>query len=147
MRTIEELSVPDREDVMASEEPQLYADRIEPVRRTSPEELFLVTLEAVPEADSEDFGELGGAFVNCWVDVDDLRTAELRAVELIQGQHWRPVRFESWSIVSRATYADQEPEDEDEPDYLELVEAAFAQGAAYIFNTWPAGSPDEDTAY
>jgi hypothetical protein len=131
------------ENDMASEEHQLYADSIDPVLRTFPDQLFLVTLEAEPEPDSEEFGELGGAFVNCWMDADDLRTAEQRAMELVQEDGWRPVRFESWEIVTRATYADDKPA-EGSPDYQELIDQAFAEGAAIVFFTWPADAEEED---
>jgi len=57
----------------------LHSDSIEPVHRKMPTEVFMVRLVACPEPGSNDFGEAGGAYVNCYVDADDLRTAEIRA--------------------------------------------------------------------
>jgi hypothetical protein len=83
-----------------------YADGIEPVCRSSADQLFLVTIEARPARGSTEFGQMGGSFVNCWVDADDLRTAEWRAVAIIEADGWRSHRFEEWSLVTRETYTD-----------------------------------------
>lgn len=88
------------------DQPVYYSDGIDSVERCASGELFLVTIEARPEPHAEKYGEAGGAFINCWVDADDLRTAERRAVSLIQEHGWRQCRFISWEIVTRETYAD-----------------------------------------
>jgi hypothetical protein len=124
--------------------PVYYSDGIDPVRRSSPEEVFLVTIEARPTPDAEDYDEAGGAFVNCWVDADDLRTAERRAVALIEEDGWRPHRFDSWKLVTRDTYADWEPDDEGEQDPREMVGQALADGEVCVFHTWPRDAPDGD---
>jgi hypothetical protein len=126
---------------MASEQPRLYADTIDPVHRTDASELFLVTLEAKPGPDSGDYGKEGGAFVNCWVDADDLRSAEQRAVALIESDGWQPYRFESWELVTRETYADRETPEDDDLDLGELIEQAFVDGEVCVFNTWPVDAP------
>lgn len=125
-------------------QPVYYSDGIAPVRRSAPGELFLVTIEARPGPEAEEFGKAGGAFVNCWADVDDLRTAERRAVALIQEHGWRPQRFDSWEIVTRDQYADSEPGDDGDLDLGEVVEQAFTDGAVCVFYTWPVDAPDAD---
>ena len=125
-------------------QPVYYSDGINPVRRSSPDELFLVTIEARPEPGSGESGEAGGAFVNCWVDADDLRAAERRAVALIRESGWRPHRFEDWELVTRASYANREPQDDGGPDLRELVDQAFIDGEVCVFNTWPVDAPDAD---
>jgi hypothetical protein len=126
-----------------ADRPVYYSDGIEPIRRSSPDELFLVTIEARPEPDSDEYGEAGGAFVNCWVDADDLRTAERRAVALIRADGWRPHRFDDWELVTRSTYDSHEPAD-DGPNLREVVEQAFIDGEVCVFNTWPVDAPDAD---
>jgi len=125
-------------------EPEYYSDSINPVRRSSSDELFLLTIEAHPEPNSEDYGEAGGAFVNCWVNADDLRTAERRAVALIQEHGWRPHRFEEWELVTRATYGERELRDDGGQDLREVVDQAFIDGEVCVFNTWPVDAPDAD---
>lgn len=122
---------------------ELYSDSVAPVSRSSPGELFLITIEARPAPESEDAAEFGGAFVNCWVDVDDLRTAERRAVDLIREHGWQPYRFDEWQLVSRATYVDRKPEGgEDEVDYREVLDEAFEAGVSCIFHQWSADAED-----
>jgi hypothetical protein len=128
----------------APDQPAYYSDRIDPVSRSSPEQLFLLTLEAKPQPDSDEYGEVGGAYVNCWVDADDLRTAERRAVALIVEEGWKPYRFESWNFVTRETYAGQKPDNSGGPDMREVIDEAFADGAALVFNTWGVDAPDAD---
>lgn len=128
---------------MPDDKPRLFADTIAPVVRTAPDELFLLTIEAVPDPDSDEAADTGGAYVNCWADAGDLRAAELRAVALIEEAGWRPVRLDDWSLVSDAFYADAEPT-EDGVDYRELVAEARRDGYALVFNMWPADAEDAD---
>jgi hypothetical protein len=121
-----------------------YSDGIERVRRSSSDELFLLTIEARPEPNSEDHVDVGGAFVTCWVNADDLRAAERRAVALIQAHGWRPHRFEEWELVSRATYATGQPRDDNGLDPREVLDQAFIDGEVCVFNTWPVDAPDAD---
>lgn len=130
-------------------QPLYYSDGIDPIWRSSPEELFLITIEAKPEPESDEYGEVGGGFVKCWANVDDLRTAERRAVALIQEDGWRPHRFEDWELVTRATYADREPDDDGRPDLREVVAQAFIDGEICVFHTWPveASEADDDAKF
>jgi hypothetical protein len=123
-----------------------FSDGIESICRSSPDELFLVTIEARPEPGTVECGKMGGSFVNCWVDADDLRTAERQAVALIQENGWRPHRFEEWSLVTRDTYTDWEPLDDGGPDLREIFEQALIDGEVCVFNNWPVDAPDADEA-
>lgn len=126
-----------------SDPPQYYADTQSPFVRSSKTELFLLTIEARPTPEVEDGGQYGGAFVNCWVDVDDLATAEQETLALILENGWQPFRFEAWSIVTRASYED-DPTAEDDLDYDEVISRAFTEGIVAVFNTWPIDAEDAD---
>jgi hypothetical protein len=123
-------------------EPVYYSDGVEPVRRSSSEEVFFLIIEARPEPGSDDYGKAGGAFVNCWVNVDNLRSAERRAVALIMGNGWKPHRFEEWKLVTRETYRDLGPPEDGEPDLSEIVDQTLIDGEVAIFNAWPVDAPD-----
>lgn len=125
------------------EEMGFYSDGIDPVVRTNPEELFLVIIEAVPDEDSPEATTEGGAFVNCWLNVDTLRDAEREAVSIIEQSGWIPVRFDSFQVVSKATYEGVTPEEGD-PDPKEILAAAFEDGAAVVFHTWAIDGEEED---
>lgn len=123
--------------LVESEPIHLYADTIAPVQRTRPDELFVIRIMARPGPDSPEPADTAGAFVNCWVDVDDFRTAELRAVATIQEEGWLPERFESWELVCRECYLEA-----DEHESLERVEEAFRAGGACTFFCWSHDAPD-----
>ena len=91
--------------------------------------------------------EAGGAFVSCWINADDLRTAERRAVALIQKHGWRPRRFEEWELVTRATYGERELRDDSGQDLRPVVNQAFIDGEVCVFNMWPVDAPDADEDY
>lgn len=128
---------------MESEPTNLYADTIDPVQRSMPGEVFFVSMEASPEPGSDDFGSAGGAFVNCYVDADDLRTAELRSISLIEQHGWQPQRLETWELAS-AQCANSEPSEDGGPTARELVEQALIEGECCVFYTWPIDAPDAD---
>lgn len=130
---------------MESEPINLYSDTVEPVHRSLPEEVFFICLDADPEPGSDEFGVKGGAFVNCYVDADDLRTAELRAIALIQQEGWRPYRFDRWEITCVECASDSpSSEDDDGPTARELVERALEDGGVCVFYCWPIDAPDAE---
>lgn len=129
------------------EGPIYVSDRIAPVHRQSLKELFFFLIESYPAPDSEEYGQMGGAYVNCWVDADDLRTAERRAVARIQEEGWRPYRLDTWKIVTLDAGAGELPGDSDDPEDGAIFAQAFAEGAALIFYTWPVGGASAELAH
>jgi hypothetical protein len=72
-----------------------------------------------------------------------LRSAELRAVALIEEHGWEPLRFDSWELVTRETYANRASRGEEVAELQESVEQAFAEGRACAFFIWPVDdAPD-----
>ena len=108
-----------------------------------PEEVFMVRMLASPEPGCDEFGTFGGAYVNCYVDADDLRTAEIRAISLIQLRGWQPQRFETWQLTC-IDCADDVPANESAPSTRELVEQARVDGECCVFYTWPIDASDTD---
>ena len=106
-----------------------------------PSEVFIIRFEASPEPDSDDFGTDGGAIVNCFVDADDLRTAEIRAISLIWEHGWQPCRFETWLLIC-AECADSATPEHGGDSQRELVEQARLDGEVCVFHTWPIDAPD-----
>jgi hypothetical protein len=121
----------------------LHSDSIEPVHRKMAGELFMVRIVACPEPGSEDFGDAGGAYVNCYIDADDLRTAERRAISLIQVRGWRPERFDTWQLTCADCASDARP-DHGGRSTRELVEEARREGESCVFHIWPIDAPDDD---
>ena len=109
-----------------------------------PEEVFVLRIEAYPQPGSEAFGTDGGAFVNCYVESDDLRSAELRAIASIQEAGWRPHRVDGWQLTC-ADCADDTPPEHGGDSSRALVDQARLDGVVCVFHTWPIDAPDADT--
>ncbi len=121
----------------------LYADTIAPVSRTKPDELFLIRMVAKPSPQNREAAEVGGAYANCWVDADELRVAEAKAIERIECEQWQPTKFDHWEIVSRRCYIEDPNRDETErQELLERVDEAFEYGVSMTLNCWPIDAPD-----
>ena len=90
----------------------------------------------MPEPGSDDPGENSGGIFSCYVDADDLRTAEFRAIALVQEQGLLPKRIEAWDLIS-AESAESKAPAEGVPTERELVEQALVDGACGVVHTWP----------
>jgi len=127
-----------------SEESKYYSDGIDPVYRASSDELFFLTIESRPEPGSEEFNDTGGAYVNCWVNADDLRTALRRAVALVEEAGWSPIRFEEWHFTTSDTYSKDQKVDDEGPLLREIVAQTFIDGEVAVSHSWPKDAPDAD---
>lgn len=121
----------------------LFADTVSLVRRDRPDQLFLVRLVSTPAADNPEVSEVGGAYTNCWIDADDLRTAEQTMLEALQTEGWQAQKFENWELVSQNSY-DQDPryDPAERKELSEQVEQAFTTGYSLVFYCWPINAPD-----
>jgi len=108
-----------------------------------PGEVFFIGMEASPKPGSADFGSTGGAYVNCYIDADDLRAAELRAIAFIQSSDWEPTRFTTWELTC-VECADATQPEHGGPSPRELVQQALLDGEACVFHCWPIDAPDAD---
>lgn len=121
----------------------LFADTVAAVRRKKADELFLVRMVAKPSPKNKEAADTGGAYVNCWIDADDLRSAEQTAIEKIRAEQWQATKFEHWEIVCRQCYIDDpEIDNEERRESLEQVDEAFQYGFALTFHCWPLEAPD-----
>jgi hypothetical protein len=121
----------------------LFADTISPVKRSKPEELFLIRILAKPSPQNPEAAGVGGAYVNCWVDSDELRDAEELAIEAIESEQWQPGKFDHWELVCRRCYVDNLSYEETERlEILERVDEAFKYGISFTFNCWPPDAPE-----
>ena len=121
----------------------LFADTIAPVSRRNADELFFIRVVAEPLPENTEAIDSGGAYVNCWVDADDLRTAEQAALDRIREERWRTTKFEHWELVCRRCYTDDVRYSEVERrESLERFDEAFEYGIALKFHCWPVDAPD-----
>jgi hypothetical protein len=122
---------------------KLFADTVAPVVRSACDELFLIRFLAKPSEENEVEKDWGGAYVNCWVNAENLRTAEQRAIERLREELWRPVRLDHWEIVCRRCYSEDSKEDEAaRSELLTHFSEALDHGISTLFHCWPEDAPD-----
>lgn len=121
-----------------------YTDLPSHVRRSAPHKLFLLTVRCAPDPKVQDLADVGGAFVNCWVNRDDLAKAEALALSSLAESGWLPEEIESWEYVTREMYVHSPEHEDDDVNYCELFDAAIAEGISCLINMWPAGETEED---
>lgn len=102
--------------------------------------IYYFLFEVLPEPDSENFEDSGGAFVNCWIRSNSEHEAEIIAVEAIRNDGWCIQSLEDKFIAEKERYVD-------DPEVLELYEQAEKEGESYIFNIWPPEPQDDDTIH
>jgi hypothetical protein len=72
-----------------------------------------------------------GAFVNCWIAVEDAEQAEDLARNWITDAGWHVVRIDTRVSVSR--------DDERDPDAAERIQEAREHGGSLVFPAWGQG--------
>jgi hypothetical protein len=95
--------------------------------------------EAIPKHDNPESVDVGGALINCWVSAPTLREGELLARSHVDASGWLIGSREDAAVIERSDCIG-------DPDALAFYSEAEAQGAVYIFHTWPLGSDDDDTS-
>jgi hypothetical protein len=98
--------------------------------------MFLVTLEASPKPSHAEYGEVDGAFANCWVNEATAGLAEAVAREGIEGHGWDVVELDEVREITREEYRD-------DPEALEFFDQAMLDGLVIVFYRWAVGADDE----
>ena len=96
--------------------------------------MYLFTIEARvnPKAKSaQDFRDVGGAFVNCYISFKDYEGAGKLARILIREQGWIPAKETEAYRLKRSTLKTKK----DKQYYSE----ALSYGYCLVFHTWPKG--------
>ena len=102
--------------------------------------LYLVTIEAVPNAGTDDFREYGGAYVNVYVRETSDAAALALAQREIAESGWTCTVIESVAYVTRDDFTSED-------DGLESFEQALIDGVVLDFHTFPIGAEDEDAVH
>jgi len=116
--------------------PALFSDTMPPVTRKGPHQLFVLRIESTPLDDNPEAAEVAGGFVVCWVDEDDFRSAEIRALKEIAREGWRPRRHDESHLIELSDCVS----DEDARAFAE----AQACGCSIAIYAWAIGGEEEE---
>src|SRR5262245_38335968 len=95
--------------------------------------LYLVTIEAEPNADTEDFREYGGAYGKAYIREATEASALAAAQREIAEAGWSCKSIESIAYVTREDFTDED-------DDLDSFEQALVDGVVLVFHTFPIGA-------
>lgn len=102
--------------------------------------IYYIRYEAIPTPDFEDYDEVGGAYINCWIKAKTEDEAKEIARKSLNKQQWKLIALEECFPVEATYY-------EDEPESMECFEEALTDGESYIFYEWPNEPQEEDTIH
>lgn len=103
--------------------------------------IFYCQYQAVPTSQSEEFGDSGGAYVNCWVKADSAMQAREIAMQTIEATNWRVA-----SVEEECREVTEEDFSENEAG-LKYYRQATLDGECYVYHQWPKEPPEEDIVH
>ena len=92
--------------------------------------MYLLTYHVQPNPHNPEHEEIGGAYVNCYIEADTFEEADFIAKGDLEKNQWRILELDDARIVSREDYAD---EDED----LEFYQQALIDKEVFVFHMYP----------
>lgn len=103
--------------------------------------IFYIQYHAEPDAEGEQFGLYGGAYVTCWVRAASVAEAEKTASAAIRESGWKIVAVEDeCCAASESWYSD---DDEGKQYFLQAV----IDGECYVFHQWPPEPQEGDAVH
>lgn len=99
--------------------------------------MFLFVIEAIPKPTSPHFEEVGGAYVQCWIDFIQEQGAEHLARYYLEEEGWQPLHVEEVHFLGREDI-------EDDSDSLPYFLEAKQDGLSLVFHTWPIGAEEDE---
>lgn len=103
--------------------------------------IFFARYEAIPLPDSPEFEQLGGAYINCWIDAASEEEASDVSAGFVREAGWKIVTVEEpFREVNADAYSD---DDEGRGYYEQAVE----DGECYVFHQWPVDDHEEDEVH
>ena len=92
-------------------------------------EIYYVMTEAVPNPGNPESKDVGGAYINCFVNAASKEDAIIKVKEYINAENWEFFQVKDIFIAKRDMYTD-------EPESLECYDEASQYGLGAVFYTW-----------
>ena len=102
--------------------------------------IFYIRYECIPTAESNDYKDTGGAFINCWVKAASIEAAKNMAENAISENQWKVLKLEESFPVTIENYIEEE-------ELLEFYQQAEIDGEVYVYYSWPNEPPEEEQVH
>jgi hypothetical protein len=104
--------------------------------------MYLFTFRSRIKPNSEaaqTFRNVGGAYVNCWINFKDYEAAEKLARLLLRESGWIPEKKTDESVIQKR-YLKKKKD-------LQYYSEALKYGYTLVFNMWPKDAEDAEVDY
>ena len=98
--------------------------------------IFYFRIEAIPTMKHDEFDDIGGAYINCWVKSSDENKAFKIASKTLAKYFWKILKTEKSFVATADMYKNI-------PESLECFNEAMQGGESYYFYEWP-NEPQKD---
>jgi hypothetical protein len=103
-------------------------------------EIFFLQYESVPSSKSEDFNDIGGAYINCWIKANSLAGAKKLAESNIKDNEWVIIKLEESYPVNMDFY-------ENNDEFLQYFLQAEIDDEVYVYHSWPNEPQDGENIH
>ena len=103
-------------------------------------EMFYLQYGCIPSQTSDKYGELGGAYISCWIKAVSMKAARKIAELAIQENKWIVQGLEESYPIKQKNY-------EKDDESLEYFQQAEIDGEVYVYDTWPNEPQEEDQVH
>ena len=97
--------------------------------------MYLLRYVVKPKGDHPEVLTIGGAYVNCWMDVDSMETAKAQAMDLITEDGWRIESLDEADTIQRS---------ECNEESIVYYDQALIDKTVMVFHSWPIDAPDRE---
>jgi hypothetical protein len=102
--------------------------------------IYFLRYECSPSPSSEIVEEIGGAYVNCWVQASSADSARASAENVLVEAEWEIRNLEEARSVCEADYSNDD-------DAIEYYKQALVDGEVYVCHTWPNAPQDDEAVH
>src|SRR5688500_15465537 len=99
--------------------------------------MILLNYHAKPIEIPKEPDDIAGAWINCWINSNDVEDATERALRMIRENGWKELEMEDYFHVERSDYEENE-------NQLQYFDQALIDDEVLVIYTYPLVERDEE---
>ena len=92
--------------------------------------MYFLTYHGQSKSESQENKDIGGAYINCWIESDDIHEADNIARQEIEQMSWNILSRDEACEINRTDYKDND-------EGLRNYEQALIDKIVYVFHIYP----------
>jgi hypothetical protein len=102
--------------------------------------MFYLQYACIPSPTSDNYDEIGGAFISCWIKAVSMEAARKMAEVAINENNWIVQKLEESCPIKKEDYGVDD-------ESLEYYKQAEIDGEVYVYDTWPNKPQEEEQVH